>query len=113
MAKSNAGGGINSNKRVETKVRTGQPAEGINPKFLSQTGLAVDPRSVESRGAPRPAGGAVKLGNEVALNSKSAPGQGRTIMPSGSQHGLVPAKPMPAGRNTLAEFGPDIPGRRK
>ena len=112
MAKSNAGGGPLSNKTKSVGLQTGAPAEGRNVKAVSQIGTAIDPKSREQMAAPRPAGGAVKLGNEVALNSKSAPGQGRTIMPSGSQHGLAPAKPMPAGRNTLAEFGKDIPGRK-
>jgi hypothetical protein len=34
-------------------------------------------------------------------------GGGRTIYKAGGQHGLKPAHEMPAGRDTLAEFGPE------
>jgi hypothetical protein len=34
-------------------------------------------------------------------------GGGRTIYKAGGQHGLKPAHEMPAGRDTLAEYGPE------
>ena len=53
---------------------------------------------------------ASQLGNDVALNSKSAPGQGRTTRPCGSQGTFGPVNPgnsVPA-RDILSPFGPDI-----
>jgi hypothetical protein len=53
---------------------------------------------------------APKFGNEVALNSKSAPGQGRTIHERGTQgtHGPVASgSPPPEG-----QIFPGLPGRR-
>jgi|SRR5262252_2097497 len=44
---------------------------------------------------------------KATSGSDIGPGGGRTVHRSGSQHGLQPAKPLPQGRNTLAEFGPE------
>jgi hypothetical protein len=43
--------------------------------------------------------------------SVAGPGGGREIYPSGGQHGLRPAQPLPEGRDTLAEFGPEATPR--
>ena len=83
-----AGGGINSNKRVEKPVRTGQRAEEVRHQGVSQIGQQMGNKitdrrgtvsgSVEKvRGELRPAGtpGSVPLGNAVAGNvGKGGPG---------------------------------------
>jgi hypothetical protein len=88
-----AGGGINSNKRVERPVKTGSRAEAISERGTSQIGQSLgnhitDRRGTVSRaiepvrGSLRPAGGpgGIKLGNELAGNvGKGAPGAGRNL----------------------------------
>lgn len=50
----------------------------------------------------------VPLGNDLATNvGKGGPGAGRTVYRSGSQAQTPPAREMPAGRDTLSEFGPE------
>jgi hypothetical protein len=101
------GGGILGNKNVNVGVRTGGPSKGSSPGAADQIGQSVAFKK-EQVDAGRGYDGA-KLGNEVALNSKSAPGQGRTVMPCGSQgtHGPVnPGHSAPA-RDILSEFGPE------
>jgi hypothetical protein len=84
-----SGGGIQSNKNVSPPVKTGAPSRASSPAAANQLGAstAFKKESVETG----PGGSRVPLGNEVALNSKSASGQGRTVMPCGSQgqHGSV------------------------
>ncbi len=85
MAKARSGGGITSNKLMQsTKWKQEPVANKASPAGAAQQGLAVQ----------FPGGG------------------GRTIYKSGSQSPTPPAREMPEGRNTLAEYGPDIPGRK-
>ena len=100
-----SGGGITSNKLVHPSIRTGSPSKGSVPGAADQLGQATAFRK-EQVGAGRGYDGA-KYGNELALNSKSAPGQGRTIHPCGSQgtHGPVAGAPRPQGADILSEFG--------
>src|SRR5262245_2429060 len=56
--------------------------------------------------APMPA-----TGSRGTFNSASqGPGSGRTVYGSGSQSPTPTAQEMPAGRDTLAEYGPEISG---
>jgi hypothetical protein len=80
MAKLTGGG---SNKFVQPGIRTGSGSKGSSPGAAGQIGASTA-FNKEKIDAGRGYTGA-KYGNEVALNSKSAPGQGRTIMPCGSQ----------------------------
>jgi len=114
------GGGIASNKRVETKVRTGDGSHSTRPGYVSQLGNKVGDHTTDG-----PAKGTgytgermydrrdfqpVPFGNEVALNSKSAPGQGRTIYASGSQGTqgpTAPGNPQPQQGDMLSSFGPE------
>jgi hypothetical protein len=120
MSKGNQG--ISSNKLVRPGVKTGTPAKKAGVETAAMTGIARGTHSTDAGdiGLKRLAtfDRAVKppqtpLGNEVSLNSKSAPGQGRTIHATGSQHGLN-KNPERAGsaRPILSEFGPDVPGRK-
>jgi hypothetical protein len=117
MAKGNQG--ISSNKLVRPAVQTGAAASGINKGAASQIGASQGNKITDKTGTV--SGGveayktaspyACKLGNEVALNSKSAPGQGRTIYKTGTQmtHGEVNRGEGTVGRgkDILSEYGPE------
>jgi hypothetical protein len=121
--------GLQSSKLVRPPVRTGTGSKGVKPGYTAQLGsmkgnhltdgrsLPMSKSLVDKNAMAKPAGNTVKFGNELALNSGSAPGQGRTIMPTGSQmqHGKAdPGNPRPVPKqDLLREFGPDVAGRVK
>ena len=125
MAKSKAGGGINSNKLVHPGVRTGDLRKGKNPRAVSQIGSSIGNHSTENRRTltkavekmAGPRGISVPLGNEIATNVKGGgPGAGRVLYgQSGTNqvYGSVAGNPKPQGRDILSEFGPDVGGRRR
>jgi hypothetical protein len=122
MARS-AGGGINSNKNVCVGVKTGAARSGVKPGWAGQIGTslgnhATDGKAVSGAAVPMKtakAAPSVKLGNEVALNSKSAPGQGRTIYKCGGQgqHGGVAGSVPGKSPDILSEYGPDRDGGKR
>ena len=75
------GGG--QNKIVSPSVRTGAPSKGASPGSADQLGqsTAFKKDQIDAGRGYNP----TKFGNEIALNSKSAPGQGRTIHGCGSK----------------------------
>jgi hypothetical protein len=87
------GGGYGSRQHTEVKVRTGSGARSASVGGVGQIGASqgrhlTNRDDSNYRGEPLHAGRSfnpVKYGNEIALNSKSAPGQGRTIYKTGSQ----------------------------
>ena len=81
MAKLTGGG---SNKYVSPSIRTGTGSKGSSPGSADQIGQSTAFKK-EQVDAGRGYNSGGKYGNEIALNSKSAPGQGRTIHPCGSQ----------------------------
>jgi hypothetical protein len=107
MAKGNSGmrravgGGVNSNKVVSRNVRVGTPAKGVRPAAISQFGSSIGNKITDGgktayRGeryleGKTPAGGNVRLGNEVAASTVCGVGGSRTVMRSGGQgtHGAV------------------------
>ena len=100
-----SGGG--SNKYVSPSIRTGAGSKGSSPGAADQIGQTVAFKKDQVDAGP--GYNPTKYGNEIALNSKSAPGQGRTIHGCGSQgvHGPVnPGNSAPA-RDILSSFGPD------
>lgn len=102
-----SGGGITLSKNVSPNIRTGSGSKGSSPAAASQLGASTAFRKDQVDTGP--AYNPTKYGNEVALNSKSAPGQGRTIHGCGSQgvHGPVnPGNSAPA-KDILSEYGPD------
>jgi hypothetical protein len=122
MSKSKAGGGIRSRNVTERPVKTGKGATKYNVKGVSQVGQSLGDHITNRRQHVNPvekvrdgalgAMGNVPLGNARAAELSGANcgvGKGRTVMRSGSQQGLAPARPVPAGRNTLAEFGRESP----
>jgi hypothetical protein len=99
MGKQNgvSGGGIESNKVVQTPVRYGQPANGVNPGAVSYAGNHIGNHSTEGNGARQDGGAtpwntnlphnaAQPLGNEVAGNiGRGGPGTGRIVHGCGSK----------------------------
>jgi hypothetical protein len=108
MPKIVSGGGLNSRVVTHAKAPKAEPiAKAANVAGLAQIGLqhAFKPEPMtQGKGYEPPKG--------VADNTKVGSGQGRTIYRSGSQQPTPAAREMPEGRDTLAEYGKDIPGRR-
>jgi hypothetical protein len=118
MAKARSGGGITSNKLMQsTKWKQEPVANKASPAGAAQQGLAVqfrkEPLTQQGKGYNPSAMGSTGIANARQGPSGAGPGGGgRTIYKSGSQSPTPPAREMPEGRNTLAEYGPDIPGRK-
>jgi hypothetical protein len=96
--------GSMSKNRREVGVRTtGKGSEGIRPAWVGQRGIAQGDHVTTARRGDTGYRGEkregeksfqpVPFGNSVALNSKSAPGQGRTIHARGTQCQTGPANP--------------------
>jgi hypothetical protein len=110
-----SGGGIQSNKYVTSKAGKSEPiSHKVSVPAAAQLG-----RSEQFRKTPLEAGRGYTpramgpTGVRGTFNSASqGPGSGRTIHPSGSQSPTPQAREMPKGRDTLSEYGRDIPGRR-
>jgi hypothetical protein len=102
MAKSSAGGGINSKQVRQVGQRLGSTATGFTPGGVAQFGQAVGDHTTEGKttnykGDPLhtkspPAGGARALGNTKTM-SYGAKGQGRTVMSTGTQQVHGPINP--------------------
>ena len=119
-------GGIGSRNVSPQGVRNGAPAYGVGPGWASQLGSQLGNHSTEQgrnipykgeamRDGLTPAGGAVPLGNAVALNvGKGGPGTGREVFKCGSQSQCGPTRdPNATGRDILSGFGPDTANSRK
>lgn len=83
MSKAKSGGGITSNKVVQSRgVVPGRAAKGINPQSAARIGI----QTITSTGVPKVPGPiSGPLGNELAKSGGQGPGAGRTVMPTGSQ----------------------------
>ena len=108
-----SGGGINSNKTTSVKagVKVEPRSTAINPAGISQRDVSTAFRKerVEAgRGYSTKPQSDTGIANATKGPAGAGPGgYGRTIYKSGSQSPTPPAHGMPAGRNTLAEYGPD------
>ena len=91
-----SGGGITSNKLVQTPVRTGQPARGVNPGAVSYLGNKIGNHAQDGRtradggGTPwntnSPTNASQILGNEKALDvGRGGPGKGYVVHGCGAQ----------------------------
>jgi hypothetical protein len=113
------GGGIQSNKTVQPRsgMKVEPKSRAMSPEAVGQQGaaLAFDRKPLEQGPGYTPG----KQGDTGIANARKGPagagpgGMGRTIYASGSQSPTPPARPLRAGRDTLLEFGPDVPGRRR
>src|SRR5262245_33342112 len=107
------GGGISSNKTVQSRsgMKVEPKARAMNVEAVGQQGasLAFARKPLEQGPGYTPQ----KMGDAGIANAHKGPagagpgGYGRTIYKSGSQSPTPPAHGIPAGRNTLAEYGPD------
>jgi hypothetical protein len=106
-----SGGGINSNKVVQSRGPKVEPvAHKVNPAAAGQLGAAVQFKKPELEAGKGYQPGAVPgigIGKATTRPDTPGPGSGRTIYGSGSQSPTPPATGMPAGRDTLGEYGPE------
>jgi hypothetical protein len=123
MARTGEGGGLRARVVKRVPVKAGAP----NLNKVSEAGAAqlgahlgdhvTDRSRMLSNPAARLVTGKapdVAQGNDLARNvGRGGPGTGRTIYRAGTQAKTPPAVPLPRGRDTLGEFGPDVPGRRR
>jgi hypothetical protein len=116
MSKAKSGGGITSNKLVTSRAPKVEPrSRAISPGAVSKLGamqgnhatnqgrnVNVPPPKLDAGRGYQPVGPTSNMG--------VGPGANRTIYRSGSQSATPTARPMPAGRDTLAEYGPNKRG---
>lgn len=112
-----SGGGINSNKTVQSRsgVKVESKTHAGNVAGVAQQGMATAFKKeplTQGRGYEPAAMG--PTGVRGTYNSATqGPGSQRTVHPKGSQAEYNPgpqpmtSRPMPAGRNTMAEYGPE------
>jgi hypothetical protein len=102
-----SGGGLASNKLVQSRSAKTEPkSHKVSVPAIAQIGRAVQfekPKLEAGRGL-QPKGPTSNLGQ--------GPGANRVLHPHGSQQRTPEAREMPKGRDTLREFGRDIPGRK-
>jgi hypothetical protein len=110
-----SGGGYHTRQHVEKPVRTGSGSHGVRPAYTNMPGAMQGNKVTSMRGTTDYTSerretarsfNPVKYGNELALNSKSAPGQGRTHYHCGSQgvHGSTnPGSPRPNPQRDAVE----------
>jgi hypothetical protein len=125
MAKSKAGGGINSRQTHKVGQKLGAPARAKRHEGVAQYGTARGDHAMQAGGkrlkgdvestesAKRPI--SVPLGNEVAASTTCGPGGSRTLYGSaGTQamHGAPDRGSSPERRDILNDFGPDSAGVR-
>ena len=111
MPKIVSGGGLTSNKLVQSKQGKVEPvSRKASPAGAAQLGAAVQFRKEPLEAgkgynpAPVPPNG---IANAQQGHEGPGPGGGgRTIYKSGSQSPTPEAREMPKGRDTLSEFGP-------
>ena len=126
------GGGLNTRQHVKTPVRTGKPANGVNPGAVSYLGTKVGNHSTDTgdftfkatpwKGTP-PVSNNIPLGNQTSLAGAGAGarpgGAGRKIHPTSSQGQHGPANPgaqsgspfLPGGSGGPGSMGFKGPGK--
>jgi len=118
MTKIKSGGGYNSNKRVETKVRAGPPRTNIGDKTaVSHLGNAIGSHITGGGDVKRPkypivkgTAPQVRSGNDVAASTVCKPGGSRNIYKTGSQSQYGAANPgsSPTRSDILSQYGPEV-----
>ena len=108
-----SGGGIQGNKVVQSKAsqKVEPVAHKASPAGAAQLGMSVQFEKEKLRsgsGYEPKAMGSTGIANARQGHAGPGPGGGgRTIYKSGSQSPTPPAREMPAGRDTLSEYGPE------
>jgi hypothetical protein len=114
-----SGGGITSNKYKTSKA--GQKVEPVTHKAnvaaVAQQGMAVQFEKeplTQGKGYEPKVMGSTGIANASKGPAGAGPGGGgRTIYAKGSQSPNAPTREMSPGRDTLSEYGPDVPGRSR
>jgi hypothetical protein len=105
MSKARSGGGITSNKLVQSRAPKAEPkAHAMSPGGVSRIGVHPSPLS---RPEPIEAGRGFQPVGPTDNVAAVGVGGGRTVHRTGSQSPTPAAKAMPAGRDILSEFGPE------
>jgi hypothetical protein len=108
-----SGGGYNAKvtSSVKASAKVEPRSRAIDPASVSTLGISTQFKKPNLEMGP---GYTTKPQPSTGIaNARKGPagagpgGMGRTIYKSGSQSPTPAAKEMPAGRNTLAEYGPD------
>jgi hypothetical protein len=113
------GGGYGSRQVSHVKTGKTEPIpHKASPAGAAQQGMAVQFRKEplqQGRGYEPAKQGDTGIAQAKYNPATTGPGSLRTTYRSGSQSPTPPAKEMPAGRDTLAEYGPEIsgPSRRR
>jgi hypothetical protein len=106
-----SGGGYNSSVvKHDRKYKQEPVTHKANPAGVAQQGMAVQFEKeplTQGKGYEPKAMGSTGIANAKYNPAKQGPGSQRTTYRSGSQSSTPPAHGMPAGRDTLSEFGPD------
>jgi len=115
--KMKSGGGYNSQVVKHSQGWKVEPkAKAVNPASAAQLGRAEQFRKPPLEQGPgyttKPQGSTGIAGARQGPAALGPGGNSRTIFKAGSQSPTPPPREMPAGRDTLAEYGRDIPGRR-
>ena len=119
MVKVQSGGGINSNRTVQSRsgYKTEPRSTAIDPAGVSQRDVSTAFRKTPVEVGPGYSPG--KMPATGIANARKGPpgagpgGGGRTIYASGSQSPTPSARQMPAGRDILSEYGRASPGRTR
>ena len=117
MKRAKSGGGITSNKVVNSRAPKAEPrSRAISPAAVSQIGLkqgnhATDTGTFRRRSEPLVVGRGYQTPVGPTSNMGQGPGANRTVYRSGSQSPTPAARPLPAGREILRDFGPDMKRR--
>jgi hypothetical protein len=119
MVKVLTGGGIQSRRVVQDRKYKQEPvAHKASPAGAAQQGMAVQFRKEALQQGPGSGYEPKSMASTGIANARqghAGPGPGggnRTIYKSGSQSPTPTAHGMPPGRDTLSEYGRDVPGRR-
>jgi hypothetical protein len=112
-----SGGGIQSNKLVQSQKWKQEPKpKAVNPASAAQLGRSEQfrkPPLEQGKGYETKPMAATGIANARKGPAGAAPGgMGRTIYRSGSQSPTPAPRAIGPTRDTLSEFGKDIPGRR-
>jgi hypothetical protein len=113
-----SGGGIQSNKTVQSKSawKVEPKAKAVSPAAAAQLGRAEQFRKPPLESGPgyttKPQGSAGIAGARQGPAALGPGGNSRTIFKAGSQCPTPAPKPMEKGTDILSHYGRDVPGRR-
>jgi hypothetical protein len=117
MKKSGGGIGMGITKSGKSDQKVEPRSRAINPASVSTMGISTPfpkPKLEMGKGYEGGKVGPTGIANAKQGHAGAGPGGGgRVIYRSGSQSPTPPAREIPATKDTLSEYGRDIPGRRR